>query len=152
MVSTPKPLFSTLLRQLHLEIRREIYDAVCAAGYDDIGANHLYVFQLPGPDGLRPTELAERMNMTKQASNHLLASLEELGYITREAVAHDGRARLVRSTAKGRAVATVMQRTSREIEHRWSRALGQQHLEHLRAELSTLAELASDAVSGTAQP
>jgi DNA-binding MarR family transcriptional regulator len=141
-----------MLRQLHLEIRREIHEAVRAAGYEELGAAHLYVFQLPGPDGLRPTELAERMNMTKQATNHLLAALEEFGYITREAVAGDGRGRVIRSTPRGRAVAKVMQRTSREIERRWARVLGPQRLEHLRDELRVLADVTTAALPTSSNP
>lgn len=126
-----------MLRQLHLTVRREIHEAVRAAGHD-LSPAHLYVFQLPGPDGLRPTELASRMNMTKQATNHLLVTLERLGYLTREASPDDGRARVLRTTAKGHDVARIMQRTSRQIERRWAAELGTDRLERLRAELVAL--------------
>ena len=33
----------------------------------------------PHPDGVRPNDLAERINMTKQATNYLLGQLEALG-------------------------------------------------------------------------
>ena len=73
----------TLIRRLHLAIRAEIAEQVRAAGYDDIAPAHLYVFQTPGPCGVRPTELAERTLMTKQAMNHLLSGLEAGGYLER---------------------------------------------------------------------
>lgn len=87
----------TLIRRLHLAVRAELLEHVHAAGYDDITAAHIYVFQTPGPDGLRPTELADRTLMTKQAMNHLLAGLEAGGYIQRVSVDGDGRARVLSS-------------------------------------------------------
>lgn len=142
IVSRVPPLFSTMLRRLHLAVRWEIYEAVRAAGHDQLTPAHLYVFQLPGLDGLRPTELAEQMNVTKQAANHLLATLEKLGYLIRETSPDDGRARVLRSTAKGRDVARIMQRTSRRMERRWKDELGSDRLERLRAELEALDDTA----------
>ena len=49
--------------------------------------------QYPGPDGVRPGELAERAGISKQAMNQLLKSLERLGYIAREDAPDEGRAR-----------------------------------------------------------
>jgi DNA-binding MarR family transcriptional regulator len=141
-----QPLFSTMLRRLHLNVRREIYAAVAEAGHDQLTPAHLYVFQSPGPDGLRPTELAEQMNMTKQATNHLLVALERLGYITRESSAEDGRARVLRATAKGREVARIMQQTSRRMERRWAQEIGAERVERLRAELEALDTAASERV------
>jgi len=137
-MSTVQPLFSTMLRRLHLSVRREIYEAVRAAGHDELTPAHLYVFQLPGPDGVRPTELAERMNMSKQATNHLLAALERLGYITRQVSGRDGRARVLQATEKGRDVARIMQATSRRMERHWANELGRERLERLRDELEAL--------------
>ena len=127
-----------MLRRLHLTVRREIFEAVQAAGHEDLTPAHLYVFQLPGPDGLRPTELAQRINMTKQATNHLLAALEGAGYLTREPSPADGRARVLRTTAKGRHVARIMQQSSRHMERRWAKRLGDRRLEQLRADLVEL--------------
>ena len=129
----------TLIRRLHLAVRAELLEHVHAAGYDDITAAHIYVFQTPGPDGLRPTELAERTLMTKQAMNHLLAGLEAGGYIQRVSVDGDGRARVLRVTSKGRKLTAIIQDRSAAIERRWSKRLGAQHLQALMADLGELA-------------
>ena len=138
MLSTESVLFSTLLRRIHLSVRRAILDDVRAAGFDDLSAAHLYVFQLPGPDGLRPTDLADRMNMTKQATNHLLASLESSGYLKRMAGDGDGRTKVIRTTAKGRRVSEIMVASSRRLERDWVKHLGRYRLEELRGELAAL--------------
>ena len=106
-MSTGTPLISTLTRRAHLAIRTRIHADIRGAGFDDLTPAHLYVFQLPGPDGVRPTELAARMNMTKQATNHLLSGLEARGYLERVAAPGDGRAKVLRLTPRGRKVAQM---------------------------------------------
>lgn len=56
-----------------------------------------------GPaDGLRPTELAARVLLTKSGMTRLLDRLEERGLIERRACATDRRGQLVALTRKGR--------------------------------------------------
>jgi len=109
---------------MHLAVRAELADELRVRGYDDIAPAHIYVFQTPGPDGLRPTELAQRALMSKQAMNHLLRGLERSGYIARVGAADDGRARVLRLTDKGEQLTRLIQETSAAIEHRWIERLG----------------------------
>jgi DNA-binding MarR family transcriptional regulator len=51
------------------------------AGFDELRVPHMAVLQFPGPDGVRPSTLAERAGMSKQAMNQLLLSLEAAGYL-----------------------------------------------------------------------
>ena len=56
-----------------------------------------------GPrEGLRPTELAERVLITKSGLTRLLDRLVERGYIERRACASDRRGQLVLLTSEGR--------------------------------------------------
>jgi DNA-binding MarR family transcriptional regulator len=118
----------TSIRRLHQAIRAEIVDQVHARGFADISAAHIYIFQTPGPDGTRPTELAARTQMTKQAMNHLLAGLESAGYLHRVEAKDDGRARLLRLTSKGRRLTRVIQQSAAEIEARWAATLGRDRI------------------------
>jgi DNA-binding MarR family transcriptional regulator len=128
---------------MHLLIRQRLYEAVVAAGFEDLTPAHLYVFQRPGPDGLRPTDLAARMNMTKQATNHLLSGLEARGYIERAAALDDGRGKVLHTTARGRQIAQIMAETSLALEADWALRLGRDALERLRRELAALVEVAA---------
>ena len=128
----------TLIRRLHLSVRAELIDELRAAGYHDITPAHIYVFQTPGPDGMRPTELAQRALMTKQAMNHLLSGLEQLGYIERVGSPADGRARVVQLTDEGRRLTELIQRTSATIERRWERELGASTMTAVRTALEDL--------------
>jgi DNA-binding MarR family transcriptional regulator len=114
----------TVIRRLHHAIRAQVLEEVHARGFDDITNSHIYVFQTPGPEGARPTELARRTLISKKSMNHLLASLEASGYLNRVAVDGDGRARVLRLTAKGRNLTAAIQEAAADIEQRWSEELG----------------------------
>ena len=140
----------TLIRRLHQAIRAEIVEQVRAHGFDDITTSHIYVFQTPGPDGVRPTELARRTLMTKQAMNHLLVGLQAGGYLERAASPDDGRARVLRLTKKGRALTKVIQESAADIEHRWADAIGSRRMHDLVVALGELDLIGAGAArSGT---
>jgi DNA-binding MarR family transcriptional regulator len=126
------PLLSTLVRRLHLLFRQRIHADLVAAGHARLTPAHMYVFQLPGPEGVRPTELARRTNMTKQAMNHLLAGLERDRYLRREAAPDDGRGTVIRLTDLGRDVQRIMQDSSRRLEAEWAADLADGTIEQLR--------------------
>lgn len=128
----------TVVRRLHHAIRAHMAAELRAHGYDDITPAHIYVFQTPGPDGLRPTELAQRTLMTKQAMNHLLTGLEEHGYIERIAADGDRRARVLRLTDRGRRLTQIVQDCAAQIEDRWEQALGAESMRELLAALEQL--------------
>ena len=143
----PDPLLSTLLRRLHLRIRADIHQAILEAGFDDLTPAHVYVFQLPGPDGLRPSELARSTNTTKQAMNHLLGRLEANGYLTRRRDSSDGRSKVLHVTTKGRQVMKIMSEVSLDIERYWADALGSHAVETLRRGLQQADSLHQDGAS-----
>ena len=86
------PLIAPLLRRPFQLVRARVQEGVVAAGYDDIAAAHFNILQHPTPDGMRPSELAARAQMTKQAANRLIRHLEQRGYIRLEADERDQRA------------------------------------------------------------
>jgi DNA-binding MarR family transcriptional regulator len=122
----------TFIRRIHLTVRQELNDELHRAGYTDLTFAHIYVFQSPGPDGRRPTELAASTNMTKQAMNHLLAGLERGGYVKRIAASGDGRATVLKLTARGRAVQKLLHDRSLELERAWAREIGTKNVAELR--------------------
>lgn len=77
------------------------------AALADTGVSHseydVLVNVATGPkDGLRPTDLAERVLITKSGLTRLLDRLVERGYIERRACATDRRGQLIVLTADGR--------------------------------------------------
>src|SRR5215469_18237290 len=116
-LKTTQMLIGALLRVPAQAIQRRIVKELNEAGYGELRVPHMAVLQFPGPDGVRPSTLAERAGMSKQAMNRLLQSLEDLGYVVRSNVPDEGRARIVRFTKRGRAAYSTILGILRDIEH-----------------------------------
>jgi DNA-binding MarR family transcriptional regulator len=127
-----------LMRLATQRVRRQMIDAVRIAGFDDLQDAHLSVFQYPGPDGLRPSDLARRLQMTRQATNHLIAQLETLGYLERRADQDEERRR-IRLTNRGERLVTAIKASVRRIEAEWERAVGAARFKAFLHVLGTMA-------------
>ena len=117
-------LIGALLRVPAHAIQRRIIEELNAAGFSELRLPHMAVLQFPGPHEVRPTTLAERAGMSKQAMNQLLRSLEGLGYIARSDAPDGGRARIIRFTKRGRAAYSKISEILRDVEREWSAELG----------------------------
>jgi DNA-binding MarR family transcriptional regulator len=82
------------------------------------------VLLYPGPDGERPTVLAERAGISTQAMNQLLRSLETFGYLARFVAPDHGRSRVVRLTKRGHQAYAKIHEILREIGGEWEAELG----------------------------
>jgi len=109
-------------------------------GYDDMIPPYLTVLQYPGPEDMRPSDLATRTRMTKQALNYLLGQMEGLGYLERVQDSADQRFRRVRLTARGRAAGAAMREIVSEVEAEWSQKLGPRRFGELRDLLMQLSD------------
>jgi DNA-binding MarR family transcriptional regulator len=107
-------------------------------GFDDLDAAHLNVFQYPGPQNTRPSELAARLRISKQALNHLLGKLERLGYVERRSDPDDQRSKRVVLTPRGVSAIGVIRDAVHELEADWARQLGPKRFEQLRGLLLEL--------------
>jgi DNA-binding MarR family transcriptional regulator len=101
-------------------------------GFDDFDAAYLNIFQYPGPQGARPSELAARLRMTKQAVNYLLGELERLDYLERRPDPDDRRSKRVVLTRRGKAAIRVIRAGVAEMETAWAQQLGPKRFAQLR--------------------
>ncbi len=127
------PLIGALLRLPAQAVHRRIVSGLNSAGFRDLRLPHMGVLQYPGPHGCRPSELAERAGMSKQAMNQLLQSLERLGYIVRRDAKEGRRARVVHFTRRGRAAWAKIHEILAEIETEWRTTLGDKDFNRLKA-------------------
>ncbi len=132
LVNTRDMLIGALLRVPAQAIHRRIIHELNAAGFKELRLPHMAVLQFPGPDGVRPSTLAERSGMSKQAMNQLLRSLEDLGYLVRSDARDEGRARIIRFTKRGRAAYSKIHAILRDIEREWTAELGARRLAQLK--------------------
>jgi DNA-binding MarR family transcriptional regulator len=119
-------------------VQRRMLAALHERGFEDLDAAHLNVFQYPGPEGARPSELALRLRISKQALNYLLGELERLGYLERRPDPDDLRSKRVALTARGRSAVAVIRDAVGELEAEWAQQLGESRFEELRSLLQEL--------------
>jgi DNA-binding MarR family transcriptional regulator len=120
------------------EIRRRMLAALHEQGFEDLIPAHLIVLRWPGPDGLRPVEVAEQTGMSKQALNYLLGQLEETGYLERVDDPDDRRSKRIRVTKRGWAAGKVMRDAVGEVEQEFVDAHGKKELGDLLELLTQL--------------
>ena len=132
------PLIGALLRIPWEAVQRHMLERLHAHGFDDLDAAHLNVFQYPGPQGTRPSELAARLRISKQALNYLLGELERLGYLVRRPDPDDQRAKRLALTPRGTAAIGVIREAVGEMEAMWAQRLGAKRFAHLRDLLEEL--------------
>jgi DNA-binding MarR family transcriptional regulator len=126
------PLIGALLRVPWEAVQRHMLERLHEHGFDDLDAAHLNVFQYPGPQGARPTELAARLRISKQALNYLLGELERLEYLERQADPDDLRSKRVGLTPRGTAAIEVIRTAVGEVETAWAEQLGEKRFAQLR--------------------
>jgi DNA-binding MarR family transcriptional regulator len=132
------PLIGALLRLPWEAVQRRMLQRLHELGFDDLDAAHLNVFQYPGPQGARPSELAARLRISKQALNYLLGQLERLGYLERQPDPEDRRSRRVALTPRGTAAIDVIREAVGEMETAWAQQLGPKRFAQLRSLLLDL--------------
>lgn len=115
-----------------------VFQALAAAGFDDVTPAQARVMQRIGPDGTRLTELAEAAQVTKQTAGFLVDQLERAGYVRRTPDPTDARARLVRVAERGTAAQPVADAAVAQVEAEWRAHLGDRQWEQLRRALSRL--------------
>ena len=136
------PLIGALLRAPWEAVRRRMLERLHEHGFDDLDAPHLNVFQYPGPQGARPSELAARLRISKQALNYLLGELERSGYLERRADQHDLRSKRVTLTRRGESAIQTIREAVSEIERDWEKQLGPKRFAQLHQLLRELGESA----------
>jgi len=149
----PGPFIGGMSRFVWQWVRRQIYAEVVAAGFGDLKPAHVYVFRYPSSEGLRPTELADEMQITKQSVNELLGYLEEHGYLVRKPDPTDSRSRRIHLTDLGRELEETCWRAAEGAERTVATLLGEDRLLELRCSLVDLMTAlgSSAAVGGTQQ-
>jgi DNA-binding MarR family transcriptional regulator len=134
-VADQGPYIGALLRLAWQRIRERIYSGVLSEGYRDLSAAHIGLFRYEGLDGQRPTELAQRMQITKQSVHDLLRHLERCGYAERRADHDDKRSRLIWLTARGRKLEVIARKYARLAERELANELGKKRFQEFRTTL-----------------
>ena len=137
----PEPVgtrnLATLLRDSYLAIDAIAGEQVRAA-FPDLRPAFAPIGVHIDDDGTRITELARRTGLTKPSVVYLVDELERLGYVERVPDPEDGRAKLVKPTARAREAVELGRRHIAAVEREWTELLGKSDMEQLRASLERL--------------
>lgn len=127
----PPPSVVALLRMAWESAIVEVHDGLVEAGFADVRPTHRIVLRDVLIGGLRPTELAARLGVSKQAANDVLREFEAGGYITLVPDPDDGRAKRIHATERGTALVHSASQISAAITARWAAQVGHQRLAHV---------------------
>jgi DNA-binding MarR family transcriptional regulator len=112
---------------------------IAARGFDDVRPAHGFAFARLAPGGATITQLAEHLDVTRQAAAQIVDELIAKGYVERHAHPQDARARLITLTEKGRACTRAADAAIADTVGAWAAVLGEQRLLALRDELISIA-------------
>lgn len=131
---------ATLMFVSYRAMDERVRQAMRDAGYD-VTVAQSRLAQRIAEDGTRLTELADRAGVTKQTASLLVAALEREGLVERVPDPEDGRARLIRLSARGREAAQRAMEVVVGVESEWTAHLGPELTERLREALVRLSEV-----------
>ncbi len=141
------PGLGALLRLAWRAVREQMYARIRAAGYGELQPAHIALFGYPTIDGVRPTEIADRLLITKQSVNDLLRQLEAAGYLKLRPDPADARARLVTLTRSGTKLSEAVRAASWGVEREWALRIGEERFRDFRDMLSKFAETPGEAAA-----
>lgn len=135
------PSVGVLMFVAHRAMEQRIAAVLRAAGFTDATLAQGRVFARIGERGTRLGDLAEMAQVTKQTASFLVDRLEQGGYVERLVDPRDGRARLVRISAKGREAQAVARREEQAIYDEWEQHLGAEDMARLVDIMNRLREV-----------
>ena len=124
-----------LLREFSRDFERRIWHGLVVRGYSDIRPSHNAVFAHLGMGAVRVTELAKRAQVTQQAMGKMLKELERMGYVARDIDGVDKRAKEIRLTKRGTALATDNLQVVQEVRSYYAEKIGAVELDALEVKL-----------------
>lgn len=126
-----------------LALSRAVVDGVSAGtrarGFDDIRPVHGFAFTRLARGDATVTDLADHLDVTRQAAAQIVDDLVTKGYVVRVPHPADGRARLVQLTEKGWACTRAAEAAMTEVVQPWVAELGQERMRTLIVDLLRIA-------------
>jgi DNA-binding MarR family transcriptional regulator len=120
----------------------QLWEALGAQGFDDLGKAYGYVFRALADEEMSQRELAARLQITDQGMAKILGQMLEGGYVERRPDGEDARVKRLRLARRGREALAAARRFHASFERRLAKSVGRGAVRSLRRVL--------DAVAGTA--
>ena len=138
-MESTRPDFGILLVLAYQEFVRELRASLARQGFDDQGRSDGYVLRALGAMPMTVSELADRLEISKQGAGQIVEDMERRGYVERRPDPTDGRARLLHLSEHGRAALTAARRFHQRYERRLIAEHGPEAVAGLRELLTAIA-------------
>jgi DNA-binding MarR family transcriptional regulator len=126
-----------------LAAARAVVDGVSSGvrerGFTDVRPAHGFAFTRLAQGGATITQLAEHLDITRQAAAQLADELVSKGYIERREHPVDARARLLVLTGKGWACTRAAESAIADTVAAWAAVIGEERLRSLASDLARIA-------------
>lgn len=111
---------------------------LASRGFDGLTPAFAAVMPLLDATGIRPSVLAQRAGVSRQAASQLVRLLGDRGYVEQVADETDERAKVIRLTRRGVALRAACAEVRQELHGVAREALGEARLAQLGDDLNTL--------------
>ena len=118
---------------------RRLHEDMAEHGYDDLGRSDGVVFRMLHAGPRTVSDLAGRLEITKQGAAQIIEDMERRGYVVRRPDPADARARLVELSERGRGALAAARDFHRRFEQSLVRRHGREDVAAVRAVLATMA-------------
>jgi DNA-binding MarR family transcriptional regulator len=141
MSSEPQPRsdLGILLLLAYQGFVRQLHADMAGRGHDDLGRSDGVVFRMLHAGPRTVSDLASRLEITKQGMAQIVEDMEHRGYVVRRPDPGDARARLVELSDRGRTALGVARDFHRSYERRLVRDHGREAVDTTRALLAAMA-------------
>ena len=102
---------------------------LCCGQNLDFNTSHLPLFMSIGRDGISNNKLAEKLNVTKQASSKVIKELENAGLVQSDKSDTDARVLLIQLTPKGEKLYSHIKNQILELEEQYKKEVGAKNYE-----------------------
>ena len=145
-IAPPRTFILDPMRVIERAVHRNLETLMAEVGYPEVRAPHLAVFAIvPRGDGIRMSDLADRMQLTRGAVTQLVSYLEDHGLLERVPDPNDGRGVIVVPTAAAHEGYEAGRARIGELEDGWRARIGERRWATFR---SVLEELAAECERG----
>jgi DNA-binding MarR family transcriptional regulator len=144
MVEHSAPIdLGILLGLAYQRFTDQLWEALAAQGFDDLGKAYGYVFRALAEEEMSQRELAARLEITDQGMAKILGQMLEGGYVERRPDGEDARVIRLRLARRGREALAAARRFHASFERQLAKSVGRGAVRSLRRVL--------DAVAGTGE-
>lgn len=135
----PGFMFPLLLLAVFRDVVDQVHEELGRRGHPDARPLHAFALQAVGPTGSTTAELGRRLGVSKQGAAKTVRALERLGYVERENDPADGRAKIIRRSARGEEFLAISAAGFDRVRRRIVEQLGRAEARRLEAALRSLA-------------